>query len=177
MSSHKQLPPGWAMKESSSRPGLFYFINIYTNETQWEIPAEEAKSSPESSQEDEQQEQNEQSSDTIRASHLLVKHKGSRRPSSWRQEHITRSKEEARQIITSYLNEIRNSDNVAQKFAELARQYSDCSSAKKGGDLGVWKRGQMQKVFDDAAFQLKIGELSNEIVDSDSGLHIIYRTG
>jgi len=154
------------MKESSSRAGLFYYINTETNESQWEIPTEPTTGGAASEPQN------------IRASHLLVKHNGSRRPSSWREANITRSKEEARLILQSYYDQIRNADNVAEKFAELASQYSDCSSAKKGGDLGVWKRGQMQKAFDDAAFNLKIGELSGpEFVDSDSGLHIIYRTG
>ena len=60
-------------------------------------------------------------------------------------------------------------------FEELASQYSDCSSAKRGGDLGPFGRGQMQKPFEDAGFSLKVGELS-EPVWTDSGVHIILRT-
>ncbi len=48
-------------------------------------------------------------------------------------------------------------------------------SAHKGGDLGYFARGTMQKPFEEAAFSLKVGELS-QIVSSDSGLHIILRT-
>ena len=58
---------------------------------------------------------------------------------------------------------------------ELAEQYSDCSSAKRGGDLGFFTRGAMQKPFEDASFHLEIGQLS-DIVETDSGLHIIKRT-
>jgi len=47
---------------------------------------------------------------------------------------------------------------------------------KKNGDLGFFERGTMQKPFEDASFALDIGEIS-EIVDSDSGLHLILRTG
>lgn len=60
-------------------------------------------------------------------------------------------------------------------FAELAAKYSDCSSAKRGGDLGPFGHGAMQKPFEQAAFALKIGELS-EPVHTDSGVHIILRT-
>jgi len=60
-------------------------------------------------------------------------------------------------------------------FEDLASKYSDCSSAKRGGDLGPFGRGQMQKPFEDATYSLKVGELS-EPVFSDSGVHIIKRT-
>lgn len=42
------------------------------------------------------------------------------------------------------------------------------------GDLGSFTRGQMQKPFEDATFVLSVGGLSN-IVDTDSGIHIILR--
>lgn len=61
-------------------------------------------------------------------------------------------------------------------FEELASKFSDCSSASKGGDLGFFSTGQMQKPFEEAAFALNVGELS-EPVFTDSGVHIILRTG
>lgn len=53
--------------------------------------------------------------------------------------------------------------------------YSDCSSARSGGDLGSFSRGQMQHPFEDAAFGLSVGEMS-DIVETDSGVHLILRT-
>ena len=60
------------------------------------------------------------------------------------------------------------------KFEELAEQFSDCSSAKRGGDLGEFTAGQMQKAFEEAAFALSPGEMSEEVW-TDSGVHIILR--
>lgn len=60
-------------------------------------------------------------------------------------------------------------------FMRIASSESDCSSAQKGGDLGLFGRGQMQKSFEDAAFALEVGEIS-DVVDSDSGIHIVLRT-
>ena len=108
----------------------------------------------------------------MRASHLLVKHKDSRRPASWREDPITRSKEEALEILAGYRKQIFNKEAT---FEELAGQFSDCSSAKKGGDLGMFGPGQMQKPFEEATFALQVGEMS-EAVDTDSGVHIILRT-
>lgn len=60
-------------------------------------------------------------------------------------------------------------------LAQLAQKYSDCSSAKRGGDLGPFGRGAMQKPFENAAFALNVGEMS-DIIETDSGLHLIERT-
>lgn len=108
----------------------------------------------------------------VQCSHLLVKHKDSRRPSSWREETITRSKQDAIKILEGYRDQIVRGE---KSFEDLASQFSDCSSAKRGGDLGPFGRGQMQKPFEDAGFSLQVGEMSG-IVDTDSGVHIIKRT-
>lgn len=81
-------------------------------------------------------------------------------------------------LILTALYFIDYREKIANKeatFEELAKEYSDCSSAKRDGDLGMFKRGQMQKPFEEAAFALKVGQLS-QIVDTDSGVHIILRT-
>jgi len=109
--------------------------------------------------------------DTVHCSHLLVKHSGSRNPVSWRTGEVTRSKSEAITLLKGYREEIVSGWVTIE---ELAKKYSDCSSGKKGGDLGEFGRGKMQPAFEKAAFALKPGQLS-DIVESDSGVHIIYR--
>lgn len=68
----------------------------------------------------------------IRCSHLLVKHRDSRRPSSWREAEITRSKEEAIEILRDYEQRIRSGE---VSLGDIAVSESDCSSARKRGDL------------------------------------------
>jgi len=64
-----------------------------------------------------------------------------------------------------------------EKFAELAKQYSqDPGSKDNGGDLGYFARGAMVKPFEDAAFKLKQGQISG-IVESSFGVHVIKLTG
>lgn len=151
------LPSGWEERTSRSS-GQTYFVNSLTGATTFERPTEAAAAAARPA--------------SVRASHLLCKHTGSRRPSSWREAVITRSKAEALAKLAALRAQIAAG---TASFEALASAESDCSSAAKGGDLGVFGPGQMQKPFEDAAFALRVGELSG-FVDTESGVHIILRT-
>lgn len=90
--------------------------------------------------------------DQIRASHILVT-----------------TRDAALELIDTRLQ---NED-----FAEVAKEVStDTSTAVNGGDLGWFPRGVMTKPFEDAAFNLDVGEMS-EPVQTQFGWHIILVTG
>ncbi len=67
--------------------------------------------------------------------------------------------------------------NNGEKFGKLAKDLSiDSGSAKRDGNLGYFTKGKMVKQFEEVAFKLQIGQVS-EPVKSDFGYHIIKRLG
>lgn len=64
---------------------------------------------------------------------------------------------------------------AGEDFAALAKKYSEDGSAAQGGDLDFFPHERMTKVFSDAAFAMKPGEIS-DIVKSEFGFHIIKTT-
>jgi peptidyl-prolyl cis-trans isomerase NIMA-interacting 1 len=163
----------------SNSKNLPYYFNSKTQESRWEPPADantetlkvfmaQHHSSAANGRTDENV-----SEGKIRAAHLLVKHRDSRRPSSWKEKDITRSKEEAIEMLKAYEQQIQSGSTT---LGDLAPTESDCSSARKKGDLGFFGRGQMQKEFEDAAFALQPGQMSG-VVETASGVHLIERYG
>jgi NIMA-interacting peptidyl-prolyl cis-trans isomerase 1 len=116
----------------------------------------------------------------VRVLHILKKHKDSRRASSWRQAVCTATRDEAAAELGGLLeilqSEEQGSPDQQATFEELARTESDCSSAKRGGDLGFFGRKKMQPAFEAAAFGLQVGEMSG-LVDTNSGVHVLLRIG
>lgn len=62
---------------------------------------------------------------------------------------------------------------VFQNFMNAAKKYSKCPSGKSGGILGWFGRGDMVRPFEDAAFNLPNGEVSQP-VKTQFGYHLIY---
>ncbi len=61
-----------------------------------------------------------------------------------------------------------------EKFGKLARELSLCPSAKREGNLGYFGRGKMVKEFENTAFKLQVGDISDP-VKTKFGYHIIKR--
>jgi len=74
--------------------------------------------------------------------------------------------------IVLRLEELASSVRDGEDFAELARIYSEGPSGPQGGDLGFFGRGAMDPAFEEIAFGLEIGEVSNP-VKTRFGYHII----
>jgi NIMA-interacting peptidyl-prolyl cis-trans isomerase 1 len=136
------LPQGWQLRYSRTHNNRPYYYNEATGQTQWEPPTSSGKSSatapaaaPASSG----------SGRKVHVYHLLVKHAKSRRPSSWRAEAITLSEAEALETAKALRTAIfADEDGVFEALKLRARERSDCSSAKRDGDLGFFGPGEMQ---------------------------------
>ena len=101
----------------------------------------------------------------LAAKHVLVMYKGAERAG-----HITRSKEEARQRIETVQAKLQ----AGEKFEDLAREYSDCPSNEKGGDLGNFRENTMARAFSDATLECVVGGYT-DIVETSFGFHLIHR--
>lgn len=125
------------------------------------------------SKQEEQRNVRPKSGPQVRVRHILVKHKDSRRPASWKEEKVTRSEAEALTMIQQFRQQIIEGTAT---FEEIAGKESHCSSYKRGGDLGFFGKGSMQPPFETAAFDLEVHELSDP-VSTQSGVHLILRIG
>lgn len=116
--------------------------------------------------------------ETVTASHILI----AARPREISQQ-LQQEKNLSETSLTFAVNtEIerrrKRAEEIRQKalnadFAKLAREFSeDVTTRKRGGDLGAFARGSHSRAFDDAAFALKPGAIS-EVVQTEFGFHVI----
>jgi parvulin-like peptidyl-prolyl isomerase len=106
--------------------------------------------------------------DAVAAQHVLVAYKGAKAaPAS-----VKRTKDEAKARAQEVMTKARaaNAD-----FSALVAEYSDDEGTKsRQGSLGKFTREKMVKPFSDAAFALKIGQVS-DVVETPFGFHVIKR--
>ena len=95
----------------------------------------------------------------VRASHILVSVDPKKDPSQ---------KVESRKKIEVIQQKLQEGGD----FSALAKEYSQCPSGRKGGDLGYFQRGEMVEPFEQAVFALGPGEVS-DIVETKFGYHLI----
>ncbi len=82
-------------------------------------------------------------------------------------------------LVANYDEAVKVEDQLKQgkDFASLAKEFStDTSNKDNSGDLGWFSRGQMDKAFEDAAFTLKVDEISQPVTTT-YGVHIIQVLG
>jgi peptidyl-prolyl cis-trans isomerase C len=96
--------------------------------------------------------------EAIRARHILVK--------------LTADDEAAREAAQERIAAMQKELQDGADFITLATEQSDAPSAPKGGDLGYFGRGQMVAPFENTAFALQPGEIS-DVVETQFGFHII----
>lgn len=96
-----------------------------------------------------------------KASHILVDTRGKDEA----------GKAAAKEEADGLLKQVRDGGD----FAELAKAHSSCPSSAKGGDLGYFEKGRMVPEFSEAAFSMKVGDVS-DVVETQFGYHIIKLT-
>lgn len=97
------------------------------------------------------------------------------KPITWNIGMILRQTEASEATDKAQLNAIKAIQErlrSGENFEDVAKTDSQCPSAAQGGDLGFFTRGMMVKPFEDAAFALKVGEIS-DIVKTQYGYHLI----
>ncbi len=101
--------------------------------------------------------------ESVKVSHILVDTR------------IMKTQEEFAGALEKIKNAKRELDRDAT-FDEVVKKYSDCPSAQQGGNLGfIQRKGNFAKVFLDAAFSLRVGQVS-EPVQTEYGYHLIKVT-
>lgn len=103
----------------------------------------------------------------VHTRHILIRYAGARNAG----DDVERSREEARAAAVAVRGAAMMDD---VDFEGLARQHSEDASAENGGDLGSVGRGRMAPAYEEAAFALEPGGVS-EVVETEFGFHVIQR--
>ena len=105
----------------------------------------------------------------IKASHILIKPK-------YDDDATDEEKEKADNDAKKKAEEVIAKLKKGEKFADLAKKYSDDGSSSKGGELDWFNRGDMVSEFEEAAIKLEKGKYTTTPVKTEYGYHIILKT-
>lgn len=86
------------------------------------------------------------------------------------------SDETKREAVRAQAQAVLEKVKAGEDFAALAKQYGQDGTKDSGGDLGWFARGDMVPQFEEAAFALKKGEVTQELVETQYGYHVIKLT-
>ena len=95
----------------------------------------------------------------VKASHILIKVEPT-------------ADDIAKAAARKKIEDVRQKLTAGGDFTELAKEYSEGPSGPRGGDLGYFRRGQMVKPFEDAAFSMQVNQVSS-LVETRFGYHLI----
>lgn len=112
---------------------------------------------------------NEKSIGDIKASHILIKSEAT-------DDMTADEKKDAEEKALKKAKEVIKKLKDGEKFEDLAKEYSEDSSASDGGNLGYFNRGEMVSEFEEAAIKLEVGKYTTEPVKTQFGYHIILKT-
>jgi len=104
-----------------------------------------------------------QKPEQVEASHILIKTEKD-------------ADDAAQQEALKAIQAVQEKVKAGEDFAELAKTHSQGPSAPRGGELGFFGKGQMVKPFEEAAFAMQPGDVS-DIVQTQFGYHLIKVTG
>jgi len=100
-----------------------------------------------------------ETSEQVKARHILIKTD-------------EEADESEKQAARKKIKELEERIEGGEKFSKVAKEESECPSSERGGDLGYFSKGQMVKPFEEAAFSLAVGDVS-DIVETRFGYHLI----
>ncbi|HMI93358.1 MAG TPA: peptidylprolyl isomerase [Polyangiales bacterium] len=103
---------------------------------------------------------------SISARHILIAYKGAQRAAP----EVTRSRDEARTLAQQVATDAR----AGKDWQALWKEHSNEPGGGEGGSLGTFGRGQMVPAFEQVAFELGVGEIS-DVVETPFGFHVIER--
>jgi len=145
----------WEIRECKDYPGRCYYYNQLTGESTWFSPSTS------------------ENKKIICLFQIIIKYYGCINCVNRYGDKIRRSRDEAVKLIRNIREKLSSNPD---SFLTLAEKHTDYGESNPPGCLGWLKKGTLPKFFEERAFRLKNGEIS-DYFETDLGFHIIMRVG